>query len=75
MGLYRAVKLLQKECFIIFDPTNNSVKPILEKIKDEEDYKGAFINSRECMENLDENSLLILVDVHSRGYVQNIRYS
>lgn len=72
VGLYRVVNLLQKDCFIIFDPTNNSVKPILEKIKAEEDYKGAFINNRECMENVDENSLLILVDVHSRGYVQNI---
>jgi cyclic-di-AMP phosphodiesterase len=72
VGLYRAVRSLQKGCFIIFDPTNNSVKPILEKIKSEEDYQGAFINNKECMENIDENSLLILVDVHSRGYVQNI---
>jgi len=72
VGLYRAVSSLQKDCYIIFDPTNNSVKPILEKIKNEEDYEDVFINSRECIENVDENSLLILVDVHSRGYVQNI---
>lgn len=72
VGLYRAVNSLQKDCYIMFDQTNNSVKPILEKIKSEEDYEGVFINSRECIENMDENSLLILVDVHSRGYVQNI---
>lgn len=72
VGLYRVVKLLQRECFIILDPINNSIKPILEKIKDEEDYEGAFISGRECIENVDDNSLLILVDVHSRGYVQNI---
>ncbi|MCT8977592.1 DHH family phosphoesterase [Clostridium sp. CX1] len=72
VGLYRAVKLLGKEGFIIFDPTNNSVRPILEKIKNEDDYEGVFINSKECIENSDENSILILVDVHSRGYVQNI---
>jgi c-di-AMP phosphodiesterase-like protein len=72
VGLYRAVKLLKKECFIIFDVTNNSVKPILEKIKSEKDYEGAFISNKECVENSDENSLLILVDVHSKGYVQNI---
>jgi c-di-AMP phosphodiesterase-like protein len=63
---------LKKECFIIFDVTNNSVKPILEKIKSEKDYEGAFISNKECVENSDENSLLILVDVHSKGYVQNI---
>lgn len=72
VGLNRAVRLLEKECFIIFELTNNSVKPILEKIKNEEDYEGVFIHSRECIEEVDENSLLILVDVHSRGYVQNI---
>jgi c-di-AMP phosphodiesterase-like protein len=72
VGIYRVVRLLGKDCFIIFDPTNNSVKPILEKIKTEEDYQDVFISSRECIENSDENSILILVDVHSRGYVQNI---
>lgn len=72
VGLYRTVNSLQKDCHIIFDATNNSVKPILEKIKEEEDYEGVFINSKDCIENIDENSLLILVDVHSRGYVQNI---
>lgn len=72
VGLHRAVRLLGKECFILFDNTNSSVKPILEKIKEEEDYEGVFIKNRECIENLDENSLLILVDVHSRGYVQNV---
>lgn len=72
VGIYRAVRLLGKDCFIIFDTINNSVKPILEKIKDEDDYEGVFISSRESIENLDENSILILVDVHSRGYVQDI---
>lgn len=72
IGIYKAVTLLGKSCFIILDNENNSIRPILEKIKEEEDYENAFISSKQCIEEADTNSLLILVDVHSKGYVQNM---
>ncbi|WP_411678711.1 DHH family phosphoesterase [Clostridium thailandense] len=72
IGIYKAVSLLKKECFIILDNENNSIRPILEKIKEEEGYEEAFISSRECTEKADTNSLLILVDVHNKGYVQSM---
>lgn len=72
VGIYKAVSLLEKGCFIILDNENNSIRPILEKIKEEEGYETAFISSRECIEKADKNSLLILVDVHNKGYVQNM---
>lgn len=72
VGIYKAVSLLEKECFIILDNENNSIKSILEKIKEEEEYETAFISSKECIEKADNNSILILVDVHNKGYVQNM---
>ncbi|MBC2582210.1 DHH family phosphoesterase [Clostridium sp. DJ247] len=72
IGLYRASNLLEKQCYIVLDKVNNSIKPIMEKIKNEVEYENAFVNSKECIEQIDKNSLLILVDVHSRGYVQNL---
>lgn len=73
VGIYSTVRLLDKECFIILDSSNNSIKLILEKIKEEEEYNNAFIQSKDCFEKMDENSLLIIVDVHSKGYVHDMQ--
>ncbi|WP_123054914.1 DHH family phosphoesterase [Clostridium sp. JN-1] len=72
VGLYSTVKSLGKQCFIVFDDINSSINIILDKIKKEKDYKDAFISSSTCIDKLDPNSLLILVDVHSKSYVNNI---
>ncbi len=72
VGIYSTINFLKKDCFIVLDETNNSINLILEKIKSEEGYEKVFIDSRQCIDNVEENSLLILVDVHSRGYVQNV---
>jgi c-di-AMP phosphodiesterase-like protein len=72
VGIYRATRLLDKKCCIILDSVNSSIKPILEKIKTEKEYDNVFITSKECIDKVDANSLMILVDVHSKGYVQNM---
>lgn len=72
VGLHRTVKSLGKQCYIIGDSINSSINIILDKIKQEEDYNGVFISSNDCIDNLDVNSLLILVDVHNKGNVSNI---
>ncbi|EFG87956.1 DHHA1 domain protein [Clostridium carboxidivorans P7] len=73
VGIYSTIKFLKKDCHIVLEETNSSINLILEKIKNEEDYEKVFISSKECIDNMKYNSLLILVDVHSRGYVQDIK--
>ncbi|WPC41899.1 DHH family phosphoesterase [Clostridium sp. JS66] len=73
VGIYSTIKFLKKDCHIVLEETNSSINLILEKIKNEEDYENVFINSKECIDNAKYNSLLILVDVHSKGYVQDIK--
>lgn len=73
VGIYSTIKFLKKDCHIVLEETNSSINLILQKIKNEEDYENVFINSKECIDNMKYNSLLILVDVHSRGYVQDIK--
>jgi c-di-AMP phosphodiesterase-like protein len=72
VGLHSVVGQLNKECSIILDNSNESIKFILNKIKEEEEYKNAFVHSRDCEDNINQNSLLIIVDVYSEGYVQNM---
>ncbi|CAB1255486.1 DHH family phosphoesterase [Clostridium sp. MT-14] len=71
-GLHSVITQLNKKCFIILDNSNESIKLILNKIKEEEEYGNAFVHSRDCEDNVNENSLLIIVDVYSKGYVQNM---
>jgi cyclic-di-AMP phosphodiesterase len=71
VGLASIAKLLDKECFIIFDSLTNSTKHIFDKIKKDGSYDKLFVSPEACKNKIDENSLLILVDVHSRSYVQS----
>jgi Predicted signaling protein consisting of a modified GGDEF domain and a DHH domain len=71
IGINSMVKLLNKECYIVLDPPISGIKQVLDKFKEDTDYDGVFINSDLCKIKIDENSLLILVDVHNKSYVQN----
>jgi c-di-AMP phosphodiesterase-like protein len=73
VGIYSTVKLLNKECYIILDGINNSIKPMMERLKSEKEYGNTFIDSFKALDNIDEDSILILVDVHSKGYVDNMK--
>ena len=73
VGIRSVVSLMNKECFIILDDSNESIKIILDKIKKEKEYDNVFIHSKNCEDKIDENSLLIIVDVHSEGHVQNMQ--
>ena len=73
VGIRSVVSLMNKECFIILDDSNESIKIILDKIREEKEYDNVFIHSKNCEDKIDENSLLIIVDVHSEGHVQNMQ--
>lgn len=72
VGLHSVVSLLNKICYIILNNPNESTKIILTKIKEEKEYNNVFITSKDCEDKKDNNSLLIIVDVHSESYVESI---
>jgi c-di-AMP phosphodiesterase-like protein len=73
IGIYSAVRLLNKECYIILEGKNNSnIEYQLNKLKEDPDYDNVFVDGDYCIDIMDENSLLIVVDVHNKSYVQNI---
>lgn len=72
-GIHSIVNTLKKQCYIILDDINLSIKPIFNKISDDEDYANVFISSKDCMEKVDKSSLLIIVDVHSKSYVESMK--
>ncbi|HEY5576421.1 MAG TPA: DHH family phosphoesterase [Clostridiaceae bacterium] len=73
VGLFSITHHMGKECYIIQDTINSSIKPMVEMLKMDPKYEDAFVDINKTFELLDENSLLILVDAHNKGYIQNIR--
>lgn len=71
VGLSSAIKKKNKECYIVLEDGNNNIKYILDKLSKHEEYDDLFLTAKDSMPKIDENSLLILVDVHSMSYVQN----
>lgn len=71
IGINSAVKLLNKPCSIILEGKTSAVKSMLEKFQNDPDYAYTFVDVEACRQNLKEDSLLIIVDVHNKGYVQD----
>ena len=71
IGLAGVIKSLGKECKIVLKEKNEAIKCVMDKMEEDEAYKDWLITPDRCLEELDDNSLLILVDVHSRSYVQD----
>lgn len=71
LGIYRTARIINKECYIVMSTEAVAIKPIMQKIKEEQEYDGVFIGEEECKDIIDDDSLLILIDAHSRGYIQN----
>ncbi|WP_251862188.1 DHH family phosphoesterase [Clostridium sp. Marseille-Q2269] len=72
IGLHSVINQLEKKSYIILENYNKSNEFLLDKIKQDQAYKNTFINSKETLDIINAESLLIIVDSHSRGYVQNI---
>ncbi len=71
IGLSSAIRKFHNECYIVLQEGNSSIRYILDKLKKNAIYDDLFVKPEECRNNLDDNSLLILLDVHSMGYVQD----
>lgn len=72
IGMNSVIKSLDKECFIILEKVNKSMRNMINEINKEPDYESSFISSEKCLNMIDENSLLIIVDVHNQSHVESM---
>ncbi|MFD3155374.1 DHH family phosphoesterase [Haloimpatiens sp. FM7330] len=72
VGINSTIRLLEKECYIVLDKTNNGIESMIKKLQENTEYNSTFISSENAKKIVDDNTLLILVDVHGSNYVQNI---
>ena len=70
LGLYRLSKTLNKDCYIVSEPTGKSLGKFLEILKNDEEYKNIILTENEGMQIITDNTLLIVVDTHKTSYVE-----
>ena len=71
LGIASVVKGLGKTVKIVLDDNTNAIDIFLEKISNKKEYSDLFISPKNAKITIDSNTLLILVDVHNKGYVMD----
>ena len=69
MGLASVIKQLGKKCNIVLNKDTNAIEYYLNKLKDEPQYDDLFTTVEYATENIDKKTLVIIVDVHNKGYI------
>ena len=70
MGIYRLVKELGKNAYIITSNETTTLQNFKESLEKEEEYEDTLISKEVAEENIDENTLLVIVDTHKINYVE-----
>ncbi len=60
-----------KLCRIVADPVKNASQPLIDRLKNEQEYKNAFITPQEAMLAADSRTLLVVVDTNRPEQVED----
>ena len=70
IGIYCLSKALDKSAYIIDSDETNTLQSFKETLQKEPEYEDVLINKEVAIENIDENTLLVIVDTHKSTYVE-----
>ena len=70
LGLYRFVKSLGKEAYIVNNTNGLSIDNFIQALRENEEYEDIIIDKNEAMGIVTSNTLLIVTDTHKRSYVE-----
>lgn len=72
VGLASVVKQLGKTCNIVLDNDTNAIDYYLNRLNKESRYDDLFISVEDAKDELDSKTLVIIVDVHNKGYIADL---
>ena len=70
LGIYRLARSLDKNAYIITSDESYTLQSFKEELLKEPEYEDILINKEVALENIDEDTLLIIVDTHKKNYVE-----
>ena len=71
LGIYRLAKTLEKNAYIVMDTKVSALEAFRQSIEKDEEYEDVIINKEVAFENVDNETLLVVVDTHKRNYVES----
>lgn len=70
VGVYKIARSLNKEAYIVTDTKfSSSTKLVVNKLKELDSYKNAFVTKDDIKKNDYASSLLVIVDTHKKSYL------
>lgn len=72
VALSSIIKQLGKKCNVVLNNDTKAIEYFLEELKNDVRYYERFINEGEALRDLDDDTLVIIVDVHNRSYVSSL---
>jgi len=73
VGLSSVVKQLGRRCNIILDNDTNAIEYYLNKLYREPKYYDLFMDIEDAKNELDSQTLVIIVDVHNKSYIADLQ--
>lgn len=71
LGIYRLAKSLEKNAYIVMDTKTPTLETFRKSIEKDEEYEDVIINKEVALENVEEDTLLVVVDTHKLNYVES----
>lgn len=71
LGVYRLAKTLDKNAYIVINNKEATIEAFQKSIEKDEEYEDVIINKEVALENVDEDTLLVIVDTHKMNYVES----
>ena len=69
MGIYRLAKTLDTNAYIVCSENTPALESFKKSVSKEPEYEDVIINKEVALENVDEETLLVVVDTHKINYV------
>ena len=70
MGIYRLAKCMGKSAYIIDSDETNTLQSFKQSLSKEIEYEDTLISKEVAEENIDKDTLLVIVDTHKYNYVE-----
>lgn len=71
LGVYRLAKTLDRNAYIVINSKEAAIEAFRKSIEKDEEYEDVIINKEVALENVDEDTLLVIVDTHKMNYVES----
>lgn len=73
VGMASVIKQLGKPCSIVLDDDTSAIEYYLNELKRDSKYANLVETSEDVKKEMDDEALFIIVDVHNRNYVNNLK--